>query len=184
MAAFAAPPDLEVRLQRDLDFGLAQDALDGASAQIRADVGWSVSEESGVTLTLDGPGSQWLLLPTRHLTAVTSVVEEGVTLVLDDDYDWTARGRLIRVGKCWSSKPRSIVVTINHGYPATSPQILKTKQICLNLAGRIIGNPNGARQYSVGGVGETYAGSSDDIGPSLSKTERAELASLRLLAVG
>jgi hypothetical protein len=184
MTSFATPPELEAHLQRGLDLSSALAALEGASAQLRGFARWSVSAQSGVILTLDGNGSRWLVLPTRHLTAVTSVVEEGITLVVDDDYDWTARGRLIRVDARWSCKPRSVVVTFDHGYPADSPQMDQIKQLCLNLAAKIYDNPDGARQYSVGGVSESFAGAAEDVGALLGKQEQTILTSLRLLAVG
>lgn len=182
MAPLANVPDLEARLQRSVTSSAAILALDGASAQIRDDVGWSITAETGVSLTLDGTGERSLWLPTLYLTDVVSVVEDGVPLTVVDDFDWTSYGRLIRVGGCWPDKPRSVVVTIDHGYPADSPKVVKPRDICLSLAGRMVDNPSGLlRSSTVGGVSQVYAVPvSGDPALVLTKAEREALAPLRL----
>jgi len=177
MAAFATPSDLASWLQRDLDTATATLALNIASADIRKTVGWSISQESGVVVTLDGSGARSLWLPSLLVTAVASVVEDSTTLTVVTGFDWTTYGRLIRVGRDWTYKPRSVVVTFTHGY-TTNPD--DVKGICLTLAGRVYDNPTALRSYTVGGVSETFAGSAGTLGPGLTDDEKVALAGYRL----
>lgn len=181
-ATFATASELASHLQRDLDTASAVLALENASQQIRDEAGWSISEEAGVVATLDGTGIRTLFLPTQYLTAVTSVVEDGTTLTVVDDFDWTSYGRLIRAG-CWTCKPRSIVVTYTHGYAAGSEKLRMARSVCLSLAGRIFDNPGGVRSYTVGSVSETFAGTGAEVGPLLGEAERQALSSYRLAGV-
>lgn len=68
-------------------------------------------------VTLDGPGSALLVLPTLRLVQLTSVVENGVTLNVADLHV-SARGLVRkRSGARWSEHYGSIVVTMTHGFP-------------------------------------------------------------------
>jgi len=179
VAAFATPVELETFLQRTVDNASAMLALENASQQIRDDVGWSITQESATVATLDGTGERSLWLPTLQLTGVASVVEDGTTLTVVTDFDWTSYGRLIREGY-WIDKPRSVVVTYTHGYPAGSEKLRTAKSVCLALAGQILLNPAAVRQQSIDDFSQTFAGSSADFGPLLGDTQRAMLALYRL----
>jgi hypothetical protein len=111
------------------------------------------------------------------VTAVTSIVEEGTTLTVVTDFDWTSYGKLIRVYRRWTSKPRAVVVTFTHGY-ATAPD--DVKGVCLSLAGRLYENPGSLRSYTVGGVSETYASGPGISGPGLTIDEKNDLGPYRL----
>ena len=173
---FATPSELATWTGGTLTYIQAQAALEIASAQIRRQCGWSITQETR-TDTLDGTGRPNLWLPTLLLTAVTSVVENGVTLTLATDYDWTRTGKLIRIGTLWTNKPRAVVVTYTHGYTVEPSDV---KGIAMSLAVRGAANPTGVRSYTVGGVSETYAGTAEDIGPLLGEAEREALAPYRL----
>ena len=181
MAAFATPAELASHLQQDVDTASATLALNIASGKIRDHCGWSITQESNVSFTLDGSddaGALWL--PSLLVTAVASVVEDGRTLAVGTEFDWTSYGKLIRVGRCWTRKPRSVITTITHGY-ATSPDTVKG--VCLDLAGRRLDNPTTLRSYTVGSVSETYAGSSTDLGPGLTDSEKEDLGGYTLALV-
>jgi hypothetical protein len=93
-------------------------ALQRAYAAVRNYCGWHVSPvRAGDVVTLDGPCSPLLSLPTLQLTALTTVVEDGVTLDVTK-LSWSARGLVTKkTGSCWwSCNYRSIVVTMTHGY--------------------------------------------------------------------
>jgi hypothetical protein len=82
--------------------------------------GWNVNLVEDDEVTLDGPGSTLLLLPTLRLVELTSVVENGVTLDVDTDLYVSARGLVRkRAGGCWSANYGSIVATMNHGFDDT-----------------------------------------------------------------
>lgn len=154
MAAFATPTELAGFLQQDLDTYSATQALDIASQAIRDHCGWAITQQAGAVETLDGSGGRSVWLKTKLLTAVTSVTELGITLTVTSGFDWTDTGQLIRVGRCWTCRPRSVVVTYTHGY-ATVPD--SVKGVCLALAGRRYQNPETLKSYTVGGVSESYA---------------------------
>lgn len=181
MAAFATPTELAGHLQEDVDTYTATLALNRASAKIRKYAGdWSITQESGVVATLDGTGERSLWLPSLLVTAVASVVEDGQTLTVVTGFDWTSYGKLIRVGRCWTCKPRSVVVTFTHGY-ATVPD--DVKDICLSVAGRLYRNPAGLRSKTVGAVSWTTAGAATDGGGDLNEFERKDLTPYRLATV-
>lgn len=183
MASFATPAELASWLQvATVDTASAQLALDVASGVIRSFCGWPISEETVTDKTLDGPGGRSIWLPTLRLTAVGAVVENGNSLAVTTDFDWTSYGRLIRNG-CWPATARSVVVTYTHGY-ATVPA--DVKGACLALAGRLFTNPGAggalrAFTNTVGGVTEskTFAGTSGDAS-MLTATELTQLGPYRL----
>ena len=154
MAAFATPTELAGFLQRDLDTYSAAQALDLASQAIRDHCGWSITQVTGAVETLDGGGGRSVWLKTKLLTAVTSVTELGLSLPVTTGFDWTDAGQVIRVGRWWTYRPRSVVVTYTHGY-ATVPD--SVKGVCLSIAGRRYQNPETLKSYTVGGVSESYA---------------------------
>lgn len=161
MAAFATSGDLAAFLEDDgLNLASAELILTAVSDEIRDALGWSVTQETGVVAMLDGPGDEELLLPTLHLTAVTSVVENGVTLTAAD-YLVYRRGALARVANgeaiLWTSKRQGVTVIFTHGYPDGSvPGVFKT--VTLETAGRLVSNPGGTlKSRTVGRVAVTYA---------------------------
>ena len=181
MAAFATPSELASWLQKDLDTATATLALNIATSDISEFCGWSITQDSSVTMTVDGPRhSCSVFLGTQLLTGVTSVTEDGAALS-STQYRWSSTGELIRVGRWWTWKPRAIVAVVTHGY-VTAPD--KVKGICLNLAGRKYDNPTSLRSYQVGGVSETYAGSADTLGPGLTASEKEDLQGYQLAVVG
>jgi len=90
---------------------------DAALAAARRYCGWVVTPPETVTITVDGPGGHLLSLPTLQINTLTSVVEDGVTLDVNDLHVSKGSG-LVRKksGGCWSSKLGSIVVTMTHGF--------------------------------------------------------------------
>ncbi|MGE2714199.1 hypothetical protein ACQI4L_09090 [Mycolicibacterium litorale] len=80
--------------------------------------GWHVTgvrEEDVVTM--DGPGSALLVLPTLRLVELTAVVEDGVTLDVATALDVSPRGLVRkRSGTRWSDRFGSIKVTMKHGF--------------------------------------------------------------------
>lgn len=86
-------------------------------AAVRRYCGWHVCPVlEGDTVTLDGPGSALLVLPTLRMSELTTVVEDGVELDLST-LAWSRRG-LVRKksGALWSCEFGAITVTFTHGY--------------------------------------------------------------------
>lgn len=131
--------------------GVDQAAWDSACAALRTYCGWHVAPTVTQDMTLDGPGTYELLLPTMHLTDLVSVTEGGAAVTSPE---WSAKG-LVRKGGYpyrWSDRYRSIVVSMTHGFD--------------ECPGELIGVLTEAASRGVGGsvfsqVGQVrYAGSS------------------------
>ena len=92
--------------------------LTDAVSDARALCGWHVTPVRTATITLDGPGSPLLVLPTLRMTGLASVVEDGIELDVST-LAWSSRG-LVRKksGACWSGQFSSITVVFEHGIDA------------------------------------------------------------------
>jgi hypothetical protein len=95
------------------------DAVLAAEDQVRDYCGWHIAPSRTETLTLDGTGTAILLLPTVYVTAITSIVENGVTILGTPNYGytWSEGGLVERIGAYWTWKRRAISITLTHGYP-------------------------------------------------------------------
>lgn len=174
MTSFATPAELASALQvASVDTATAQLKLDIATAAIISYCGWGIKEETVTAQALNARGGRSLFLHTFRLTAVASVVADGVTLVSGTDYDWWSYGELERYGCHWPRKPRSVVVTYTHGFNPVPDDV---KGVCLSLAGRGYTNPIGAKTGTkVAGPFTDTASYGDDPAAHLSASEKATL---------
>lgn len=103
------------RLDRDDEE--TQRQLDAALAAARRYCGWHVTPVLvDDEVTLDGPDSQLLILPTLKMTELTEVDEDGEELNLAD-LNWSARGLIAkRSGYWWTPMFGAITVIFSHGY--------------------------------------------------------------------
>lgn len=92
-------------------FSPAGDPSLAASARIRRYCGWHIWPSETASVDLDGEGGRCIFLPSLHVTAVTSVIADGVTLT---DYQWSENGVMERI--CWPTGRRNITVNFVHGY--------------------------------------------------------------------
>lgn len=148
--AYATPADLATYLGEEFDSSestRADELLVEATGEIDHAAGQSFDEVIGDTVTLDGPGWYLLVLPAWPVTDITDVTEDGTTLTVDDDYQWSATGMVWRIGRSWSGQPRSIGVTFDHGY-ATIPPVVRST--CIQAAARAFTNPGGMSSESIG----------------------------------
>ncbi|MEV2277867.1 hypothetical protein AB0I72_20005 [Nocardiopsis sp. NPDC049922] len=171
MVAFATPDEVRLFLDDEgLDDTRIQLVLDVIADEIRFAVGWSVTQETDVVAVVDGPGVTELLLPTLHLTAVASVVEDGV-LLDPSGYLRYRHGVIKRVeveGATpirWTRRLQGITVTYTHGYPdAAVPGVFKA--VTLDVVGRIADNPAGlVKSRTVNKVAVSYADVRALVGP-------------------
>jgi len=131
------------------------------------------------TVTLDGPGTDALVLPNRHLPALTAgtVMVNGIAeanYTLD-----TRRGILFRgtagvfPRPSWPYGRQNIAVTLNYGYgTAVFPR--SVKMVALAIASRLVVQ-GAAGEETVGDVRVKYAAASTD----LTSGERLILSKLR-----
>lgn len=138
------------------------------------------------TISVDGTGSDTILLPQRPVSNVGTVTVNGGTLT-SDDYGYTTDGRLIRTNgtasfsswgrSClpsayWTPGRQNISVTYEHGYAGTVPADIR--MVALMIAYRII-TQGGAIQEQVGQASKRYANAATD----LTNGEKAILAKYR-----
>lgn len=100
--------------------------VDAARKAVQRYCGWHVAPAVDETLTLDGPGSPLLVLPTLHVENLVALSEDGVEI--DVDYlSWSHAGLVRkkvadwwviapRNGLWWTANYRGITVEIRHGY--------------------------------------------------------------------
>jgi hypothetical protein len=122
-----SPADVELYTGGRLSAGdpEVQRILTAALVIARRDVGWHVSPVVEQTVTLDGPGSRILNLPSRRVISLTGVKEDGVALTLTD-LTWSAGGppgfleRPVSVRKrssgWWTCDYQAVEVSMVHGY--------------------------------------------------------------------
>ena len=180
-------PELATTLEPSVTDRLLQ-----AEAMVRTWCGWHIAPERDDTFTLDGTGGPNLVLPTLHLTAVTSVTENGTLLDPDvPDYQWSQAGIITRVRwadwqwfdasrfdadlpgpDAWSNQDQAIVVEVTHGYADVPADVTSVVQ---RVAQRLVDNPAGLIQETVGPFHNQY-GTSDLLTPG----DLAVLARYRL----
>jgi len=131
----------------------AENSLAGVSAAIRNYCGWHVTPSLSELLTLDGPGGRLLSLPTKYLTAVSSIVEDETVLADKSDFRWSADGSVKRLAALWSDDFRIIDATITHGYPTARA----VKAVALAVVTRELSSPTGATREQAGAVSVSWA---------------------------
>lgn len=125
-----------------LDAATATVLLVAASAQVRAATGQDFTAVSGDTIVLDGVEGEWLALPQRPVTAVSSVAINDTTL---DASGWTLSGNRIYRWHGWQGQtsswgPTLVTVTYDHGYVEIPDDV---RSATLALAADMLANPQG-----------------------------------------
>ena len=135
--------------QLDADFWLR-----AAQAAVRRYCGWHVAPSVEETRRVNARGGRTLLLPTKRLTDLKLVKVAGVAIDLDQ-VDWGEEGTVVRRDGYWPDAPRSVQVTITHGWPVDEvPDILG---LLASIARRASSNPAGVSSQSVVGMSVSYA---------------------------
>lgn len=126
--------------------GDAQTFLDGVSEVVRSYCGWHIAPEVEETVTLDGRGGSHLWLPTKHIVSVSEVKINGTATT---DYAWSEDGYLALTKGCLPNLPRSVEVTMNHGYAEVPADVA---QVVMQVAARAKSSPAGALREQAGQV--------------------------------
>lgn len=171
---FISRQDLTDYLGRDVtgDDG-ALIAVDAACDTVRSVTEQDFSLVVGDRVTLDGTGTDTLLLPQLPVVGAGTVTVNGTAVT---DYATTADGRLVRVGGTatyatwaagyanaayWPEGRRNVVVTYDHGYAGTAlPRSVRL--VALALASRLVVQ-GVALQESQGDVSIRYATAATDL---------------------
>ena len=94
---------------------IAEDPDVVAAQLIRDYCGWHVAPVLEETITLDGNGTDRILLPSRRVLDVSEVRVGGSSLD-SSSFEWSQDGMLKRLGAVWPDSYRAIQVTLRHGY--------------------------------------------------------------------
>lgn len=112
---------------------MAVDYADAALAAARRYCGWIVTPPETVTVTVDGTGRRPVLLRSLHVTEIVSVVEDGVTLDVDD-LRWSETGAVYKKHGFWTCKPAAITVEFTHGYDTAPDFDAAVEQAAITLS--------------------------------------------------
>lgn len=145
MSDFITTTELSDLIGRDVsaDQG-ATDAIAGACEMIRTYTEQRFDLEPADTVTLDGSGTDSILLPQLPVNTVGTVTVDGGTIT---DYVLSDNGTLFRGTAgiryswpfCWPQGRQNITVTYSHGYgtaPSDYPDDLRA--VARQLASRIV----------------------------------------------
>lgn len=166
----------------DGDDATARLALSIATSAVQEEAETTFGHSQDDEVTLDGSGTDALLLPGLPVLDVSTVevdsdTESPTELVADEDFwiDFDA-GLLIRRGDLWPTRRRSVTVTYSHGYEVGEPAPALVKGIVLQVAARIYRNL-GVKDESLG-FG-SYSASFAASGVELTEGERNALRRFR-----
>ena len=155
------------------EFGKA-DPVAAATQAIRDYCGWHVAPVQEDTLTLDGTGTDTILLPSRLVVNVVSVKIRGEELP-EDSYEWSTIGALRRLNGVWPTAYRSVEVTLEHGF--TNMSVLA--DVVGSIASRVRMDPTGV--ISSQRAGTQHVGfTSGHSGGGLMQSEKDRLAPYKL----
>lgn len=172
----ATPADLASLLQQDVDTATATVLIEAATSVVQeACGGQRIVQVVDDQVAIEGITDSWLTLPQLPVTAVSSVVLDGVTLSTSaNDYKvvgaklWRRLGWQTNWGwpidwpyPVWGingtpfnwqgmlSEPSVVVVTYTHGYAPGAQQLQLARTAVLSLAATGYSNPSGASSESI-----------------------------------
>jgi hypothetical protein len=147
--------------------------LAAALAAARRYCGWHVTPQQAETVTIDGPGSRLLVLPTLHLATLTSITEDGESVEVSS-VSSSERG-LVRKKSCacWTRQLGGVVVAMTHGFAAAEDW----QAAVLSVVDRASYAATGGRPTA---VGPFQWGAEAMTNSAFSVTERAVLDQYRL----
>jgi hypothetical protein len=160
----------DLNLSPDLDDYQAKDpnqALDAALALVRAHCGWHIAPSVSETVNVWSPDGCAVFLQTLNLTAITTIVQDSVTLA-SSSYIFETYGTVRTVPGSYFSKLTRLAVTFVHGYTELPDDV---KNVVLGLAQRSISDTRGL----VPGMGGQQV-VVQSAGPQLTDADKAKLA--------
>jgi hypothetical protein len=142
MADFCTVQDVEEFLQLDISsdadkLASCERAIGAATEAIRNYCNQHIDLVTDDVYTFDVAPGRWnLLLPEMPVVSVSEVVEDGVTLVVGDEYKLANFGQLLRVGRRWMAGIQIVAVTYTHGYDAYDSLPADIVDVCTRAASR------------------------------------------------
>lgn len=158
MSQFATSDELALHLGSSFDSAERAQAdvvLEIVTADIQVWSEQTIAKVTGDVVHLDGRGTEILLLPERPVIQISSLEDDGTTLVEEDDFILDEAAAIVfRLdGHVWTAKRRVVQVTYDHGYEAVPPAL---KGVCLSAAARRFENPEGATSEQLGSYSVTH----------------------------
>lgn len=157
MAQFATADELGDLLGRTFAVGAELDqanmVLELASAFIQGWIRQTLVLVNNDVVRLTGRWDEYLELPQRPVVAVDLVKVDGTSLAATGD--WELLGTALWRSTAWAGPQVVVEVTYDHGYAVIPDDIVA---VCLQLAARMLGNPAGVRQESIGTYSVAYGG--------------------------
>lgn len=194
----ATPGDLASALQRDLDTASATLVIEAATAVVQEAANQRILQVVNDTALVIAPAGQWLELPQRPVTAVSSVTLPDGTVVaagtasgtyrriqhrLWRDIGWTKQ-RLFgpwpyydyAFGYGLCDGPSEITVVYTHGLPAGDQRLQLARGWVLSLAKAVYDNPGGASKEQIDDYQVAYerAAAALEASPYLQKSLRRQ----------
>lgn len=145
-----------------------------ATQAIRDYCGWHVAPVITDTITLDGTGTDTVLLPSRRVVDVQSVKLNGTPLEATT-FEWSADGLLRRRHGSWPERYRSLEVTLEHGFE----DMTALADIVASIMARIKIDPTGALANQRAGT-QSVGFVPGAAGGGLMTSEKERLAPYRL----
>ena len=178
--AFATHADLATRLGLTLtatEQTRATALIADAQAVIQDETGQTIERVADDEVTLAGSYAGRVRLPQRPVVSVASVVLDGVTLTVGDEWYldrdqivraglWPSSANRFGIGGGWGDPSQTLVVTYTHGWDPVPGTV---KAVCLEMVVRVWVNPGAARQEGVGPEQTTYE---EPIGLMMTETEK------------
>ena len=183
---FATLQDLADSLQislGSLNSGTGTLLLELATAAVQEAARQRILQVVGDTCSILSTTDSWLDLPQIPVTAVTTVVLDGVTLTVDTDYKvfgnrlWRRYGWQNNMGWSWGwdwnwrpsystsgspytgQEPSLSAITYTHGYAAGAQQLQLARGATLSLAKGVYVNPSGVQSESIDDYNVSYTSS-------------------------
>lgn len=156
----ATKEELASLLGATVEDGQATLAIALATAVVQGIVGQRLLQVTE-TVTLMAPYGEWLELPQRPVTAVSSVEinDQAVTgwALYEQRRLWRELGWVLAVDGAPLWRPATVEVSYTHGWPADHQRLQLAKSVCLTLAGQQYSNPTGVVGFRIDDYSEQYA---------------------------
>jgi hypothetical protein len=147
-----------------------------AQEAIRQYCGWHIAPNISETMIVDADGGRTLLIPSKHVTNISSITIDGEELL--DSYDWSEAGIIQLRSGHWPNRLRAVTVTLEHGWkPEDIPHI---QQLILDLAKRARSQPTVASQSTNGSSVTNWNNGGKPLGIQLMDVEKDMLEPYRL----
>lgn len=121
-------------------------------AAVRRFCGWHVAPSITETVKVDSYGGRVLMLRTKHLTELVSVLINGVDVI--DQVRWSESGILTLRGGCWPNEVGAVEVTLSHGYDLD--EVPDVAALIASIGKRAASQPGAVASQSVNGASVSF----------------------------